>query len=93
MPYAVRRGLHGFGTCQASGSRGNHRYGTVAQVSASEAGEPKRLLVLRTADWGIEESLPLSLGRRHFTFSCDPAALFLACSKAGGVLTHTLHSL
>ncbi len=39
------------------------------QVSASEAGEPKRLLVLRSADWRIEESVPLSLGRRHFTFT------------------------
>lgn len=55
----------------------------VAAVTASEAGQQKRLLLLDT-NWQQVESIPINIGRKYYSLSTPAAAANAATSSSAG---------
>ena len=59
--------------------------GSAYQCSHHEAGDQKRLLVLRESDWTVVEEIPVDIGPRHFTMPVGavPAQQALGTFRSG----------
>ena len=64
--------------------------GSPYQVSAAECGQQKRLLVLdRTKQWDVVESIPIDIGPRHFTVALDSPCVLPDLRRGDRVVLQT----